>query len=122
MGPIRRHNLGNNVLPRKSPAPVIPEPTVTKSGYSAFERMMSTFDAFEKTLAKSVQPQPERVEGLIDQLTSTNEGADNIGRCVTMFGNESDKGAGDTGEAYTDQSKKWQEFINAYAQQPQQQV
>lgn len=93
---------------------------MTKSGYSAFERMMSTFDAFEKTLAKSVRPQPDRVEGLVDQLTSTNEGAHNIGRCVTMFGNDSDKG--DTGETYTDQSKKWQDFINGYTQQPQQQV
>ena len=122
LGPIRKHSLGKNILPRKSPAPVIPEPTVTKSGYSAFERMMSTFDAFEKTLAKSVQPQPDRVKGLVDQLMSTNEGAGNIGRCVTLFGNESDKGVGDTGETYTDQSKKWQDFINGYTQQPQQQV
>lgn len=119
LGPIRRHNLGKNIPPRKSPPP---EPSVTKSGYSAFERMMSTFDAFEKTLAKSVQPQPDRgEEGLADQLMSTNEGAENIGRCVTMLGNESDKG-GDTRETYTDQSKKWQDFINGCTQQPQQQV
>lgn len=79
---------------------------------------MSTFDAFEKTVVKPVQPQQTGDEGVAMNRLSAKEGSDNVGREVKMFGSE---GGNDTArEAYGGQSKKWQDFISGFTEQPQQ--
>ena len=73
--------------------------------------------AFDKAVAKPIQPQQNGdVAECVDQLLPSNEGASNLERGVTLFGNVDGKPEG-TREVYSSQSKKWKDFISGFTEQ-----
>ena len=129
LGPIRRHTtFKRSTLPKQSQPQVMQEPSTERDDTqgehggnrivrSAFERMMSAFDAFDKAAVKPIEPQQnnDAVE-CVDQLLPSNEGTSNVGRGVTIFGDVSGKPEG-SGDTHGSQSKKWKDFICGFAEQ-----
>ena len=126
LGPIRRHTtFKRSTIPKQSPPQVMREPSTERESehhggnnrQSAFERMMSAFDAFDKAAVKPIQAQQndDMVE-CVDQLLPSNEGASNVGRGVKMFGDVGGKSEGSE-DAYVSQSKKWKDFICGFTEQ-----
>lgn len=79
-----------------------------RSGKSAFEKMMSAFDVYEKTI------QPQKL--LVDKLP-VNEKNETCKR--TLFGSgECEDRSGGNGIEET-QSRKWQDFVGGFTDRPQ---
>ena len=116
LGPIQKRNI----ITKRQPYPEECSPPQTTpqlatgaeenggvglGGKSAFEKMMNTFDAFEKTMVLPVQ------DGSVDHLLPSNEGA---GGSTIGCG----EGKECIGEMFGVQSKMWKDFISGCTTQP----
>ena len=116
LGPIHRETMAKRRPPQATAQATADGERISEGSdnraESAFERMMSAFEAFGKTAVKPVEPLQD---GSMEQLVTTNEGAS---KGAGMFGSEDDKDKSN-GEGFGTQSRKWQEFINGSIEHPQ---
>ena len=127
LGPIRKHNNRKGKPLSNEAMAAVPEPsergTVGDSQggcgpsgmQSAFEKMMNTFGAFEKTIVKPAQPQSSvneegLVKGILPQgLCDSSE--------VMVLGRRGGRMEGESRGGYGGQDRKWQDFTSGFTKE-----
>ena len=127
LGPIQKHNNRKGKPLSNEAMAAVPEPsergTVGDSQggcgasgmQSAFEKMMNTFGAFEKTIEKPAQPQSSvnkegLVKGVLPQgLCDSSE--------VMVLGRRGGRMEGESRGGYGGQDRKWQDFTSGFTKE-----